>query len=171
MNAMPIQKIVSSAILSLGSNIGARADNLRTAIIELGNIGVIQGQSSVYETSPWGNEEQAFFLNQAVELCTELCSIELLDKILAIESSMGRVRDKKWESRIIDIDIVFFGDQVIESDRLTVPHPFMHERAFVLIPLLEICPNRVHPTLQKTVWQLFDECRDLSEVYLPDVPL
>jgi len=171
MNVMPIQKIVHSAILSLGSNIGARADNLNTAINQLGDFGVIQLQSSVYETSPWGNEEQAFFLNQAVELSTELSSIELLDKILAIESGMGRVRDKKWESRIIDIDIVFFGDQVIETDRLIVPHPFMHERAFVLIPLLEICPNRAHPTLQKTVWQLFDECRDLSEVYLPDVPL
>jgi 2-amino-4-hydroxy-6-hydroxymethyldihydropteridine diphosphokinase len=160
-----------SAIIHLGSNIGNRSHFLSEALEHLKGLGDLVHVSSVYETAPWGNQEQQYFLNQAAELSTSLSPGDLMSALLEIEEKMGRQRTQKWGPRSIDLDIVFYGDQIIEQKELTIPHPQMHTRAFVLIPLLEICPDREHPVIKKTIWELYDECPDLSEVYLPDVPL
>lgn len=160
-----------SAIIHLGSNLGFRATYLLGAIEAMKELGEINASSSVYETEPWGNQEQPNFLNQAVELMTELPPLELLSSLRKIEESMGRIRDEKWGPRTIDLDIVFYEDWTVDEDALTIPHPHMHERAFVLIPLLEICPDHIHPKLNMAVWELYDQCPDLTEVYLKDVSL
>ena len=160
-----------SAIIHTGSNLGFRATYLLGAIEAFKELGEIKAVSSVYETEPWGNSDQPMYLNQAVELLTELSPRELLQELRRIEGSMGRIRDEKWGPRTIDLDIIFYGDWIIEEDTLTIPHPHTHERAFVLIPLLEICADRIHPKLQLPVWELYDQCTDLTEVYLLDVPL
>lgn len=160
-----------STILHLGSNIGDRSSHLARARESLAELGTILQMSSIYETEPWGNKDQPWFLNQAVELFTKLEPEALLLAINQIEQSSGRERKEKWGPRSLDIDIIFYGDLCVKSDTLTVPHPRAHERSFVLIPLLDICPERIHPMLLLPVWELYDMCNDSTEVYLPDVPL
>lgn len=160
-----------SAIIHLGSNLGDRAGFLNKALSQLEDLGKLTGKSAIYETAPWGVEDQPHFLNMAIELMTTLEPFELLEKMRAIETGLGRQREQKWGPRTIDMDLIFYGDQIIESNELVVPHPQAHKRAFVLIPLLDICPDRIHPKFQQKVWELYDQCSDVTEVYLPDVPL
>jgi 2-amino-4-hydroxy-6-hydroxymethyldihydropteridine diphosphokinase len=160
-----------STILHLGSNVGDRYSHLAKARELLAELGTLVQVSSIYETEPWGNKDQPWFLNQAVELLTDLAPDALLHSINEIELLVGRERKEKWGPRALDIDIIFFGDLCVKSETLTVPHPSAHERAFVLIPLLDICPERIHPMLLLSVWKLYDLCNDSTEVYLPDVPL
>jgi len=160
-----------SAIIHLGSNMGDRLANLLSAVNTLEEMGRVTARSSVYETAPWGNTDQPYFFNMAIELMTALDAGALFSWMSRIESSLGRTRTEKWGPRIIDLDIIFYGDEIIEEEDLVIPHPRAHERAFVLIPLLEICPERMHPKLDLTVWELYDRCTDVTEVYLPDVPL
>ncbi|HEX7014251.1 MAG TPA: 2-amino-4-hydroxy-6-hydroxymethyldihydropteridine diphosphokinase [Cyclobacteriaceae bacterium] len=151
--------------LLLGSNLGDTAANLSLAQEEIASrVGVIDAASSRYRTAPWGKPDQPFFLNQVVQINTELNAQELLDGINAIESSMGRVRRVKWEARIIDIDILFYGDEIIHNGRLDIPHPGIPFRRFTLEPLAELSPQFIHPELKKSVSTLLMECPDHSEV-------
>lgn len=116
--------------------------------------------SSVHKTSPWGKTDQPDFLNQSVLISTQLTVVELMENILEIEKKMGRVREEKWGPRLIDIDIILFGDEVMNSTNVVIPHPFMQERKFVLEPSVEIAAEMIHPVLQKTVAQLLIECEE-----------
>ena len=151
----------NKAYLLIGGNIGDRLVALskaRAAIEE--NCGKIIKESSVYETAAWGNEDQAAFLNQAVEIETDHAPEELLKNILQSEEALGRKRELQYGPRIIDIDILFFNDDVIQHDGLKIPHPRMQYRRFVLVPLNEIAPELIHPVLQKSVNALLQECTD-----------
>jgi 2-amino-4-hydroxy-6-hydroxymethyldihydropteridine diphosphokinase len=148
-----VKKIV---YLSLGSNVGDRQANIRTAIGQLLDLGYVQEVSSLYETEPVEFTEQPWFLNCAVAVRTELIPREFLAGILKIERSMGRQRTQPKGPRIIDIDILLFGAAHINTPTLTVPHPAMHERRFVLEPLAEIAPDVKVPLLKKTVRELLD---------------
>jgi 2-amino-4-hydroxy-6-hydroxymethyldihydropteridine diphosphokinase len=151
--------------LLLGSNLGDRRQVLaaaREAIAE--QAGSIVLQSAVYETEPWGITDQPAFLNQVLEITTSLLPEDLLRIVLNIEHDLGRVRYERWGARVIDIDILYFGQTIIDSARLTLPHPRIQDRRFVLAPLVEIAPDFMHPLLQKTSVQLLKECPDTSEV-------
>lgn len=143
--------------LSLGSNLGDRENYLHEAISWLRELGVIKQVSGFYETQPVEvQNEQPWFLNCALAMETELMPLEFLNRMLAVERSMGRVRTEPKGPRTIDIDIVFFGNDVLDTPELTVPHPAMHQRRFVLEPLAEIAPAIVHPVLKRTVRDLLD---------------
>jgi 2-amino-4-hydroxy-6-hydroxymethyldihydropteridine diphosphokinase len=143
--------------LSLGSNLGDREKHLCEAISRLGELGVIRKVSAYYETQPVEVQtEQPWFLNCALAIETELMPLAFLGRMLAVEQSMGRIRTEPKGPRTIDIDIVFFGDDVLDTPELTVPHPAMQQRRFVLEPLAEIAPAIVHPVLKRTVRELFD---------------
>jgi 2-amino-4-hydroxy-6-hydroxymethyldihydropteridine diphosphokinase len=142
--------------LSLGSNVGDREGHLRGAIGRLKSAGRVVSVSSFYETEPVEFTEQAWFLNCAVALETTRKPEQLMTILLDIEQAMGRRRTGKKGPRTIDIDIVFFDDTILNSPRLTIPHPAMHERRFVLEPLAEIAPEARHPRLNRTVHELRD---------------
>jgi 2-amino-4-hydroxy-6-hydroxymethyldihydropteridine diphosphokinase len=145
------------AYLSLGSNLGDREANLREAIGRLGELGMVRAVSAFYETEPVEvRGRQPWFLNAAAAVETELQPQEFLDRMLAIEQSMGRIRTVPRGPRTIDLDILLFGDDVLDMPGLTVPHPAMHQRRFVLAPLVEIAPEVRHPVLQSTVRELLD---------------
>ena len=129
-----------TAYLGLGSNMGAKKDNIENAIKAIDAINGIRVTriSSLYETAPWGKIDQEGFINAAVEIVTSLTPGVLLKRLQEVEIKMGRQRSEKWGPRIIDIDILLFGDEVLEGRNLTVPHPHMRDRLFVLIPLEEI---------------------------------
>lgn len=142
--------------LSLGSNMGKRQENLDRALDLLTQRLRVAKVSSVYDTEPVGNINQARFLNQVFEAYTRLAPVELLTLAKGIEMKMGRT-GKSYDPRPIDIDILLYGDQVIDTPELTIPHPRLHERAFVLIPLTEIAPTLVHPVRGKTIEELTTE--------------
>lgn len=139
---------MSGILLSLGSNLGDRAAHLENVIglLEKEGVKTLQ-QSSVYESEPWGKNDQPWFLNQVIEVETEFKPEELLRVCLEVEKKLGRVREEKWGERIIDIDILFYQDQVIEEADLTIPHPEVQNRSFVLVPLVECWTNMIHPKL------------------------
>jgi 2-amino-4-hydroxy-6-hydroxymethyldihydropteridine diphosphokinase len=148
-----VHKIV---YLSLGSNLGDRAANLQTAIAQLAGLGTAVAVSSFYETEPVELTAQPWFLNCAVKLDTEKMPRQLIAGILALEQGMGRQRKQKKGPRTIDIDVLLFGSSIIEIPSLTIPHPRLHERRFVLEPLAEIAPDARHPVFKRTMRELRD---------------
>jgi 2-amino-4-hydroxy-6-hydroxymethyldihydropteridine diphosphokinase len=148
--------MLKQVYLSLGSNIGDRAANLNTAIRRLGSLGNVVAVSSFYETEPVELTTQPWFLNCAIQLETAKMPRQLLRGILIIEKEMGRRRLQKKGPRNIDIDILLFGNAIVEAKGLTIPHPAMHERRFVLEPLTEIAAEARHPVFKRTVRELRD---------------
>jgi 2-amino-4-hydroxy-6-hydroxymethyldihydropteridine diphosphokinase len=146
--------VEKTVYLSLGSNLGDRESNLRTAIEKLGQLGTVLAVSSFYETEPVDFAAQPWFLNCAVALRTELMPKLFLSKMLAIEQQMGRRRNLPKGPRTIDIDILLFGNSIIRAPQLDVPHPAMHQRRFVLEPLAEIAPDVRHPIFKRSVREL-----------------
>jgi 2-amino-4-hydroxy-6-hydroxymethyldihydropteridine diphosphokinase len=128
-------------------------------------VGKITAQSSVYETEPWRFESKDLFWNQVVEISTKLSPEEVLSRTQQIELELGRIRKaNQYDSRIIDIDILFYGNQIIEQENLIIPHPRIQERKFALMPLSEIAPELMHPVFQKSIGQLLQECSDELKV-------
>ncbi|MFD0764169.1 2-amino-4-hydroxy-6-hydroxymethyldihydropteridine diphosphokinase [Mucilaginibacter lutimaris] len=150
-----------NVFLLLGSNLGNRNLYLQKAIARIRqDVGEIQQTSPVYETQSWGKTDLPDYLNQVILLQTSLPAQEVLNRILAIEIELGRKREEKWGSRTIDIDILFYGNEVINDTNLTVPHPELHNRRFTLEPLGIIAPNFVHPVLNKTILDLKNNLND-----------
>jgi 2-amino-4-hydroxy-6-hydroxymethyldihydropteridine diphosphokinase len=151
--------------LSLGSNLGEREKNLANALEELEKRGAkILRRSSIYETEPVEIREQAWFLNCAIEVETHMQPQEFMNALLEIELQLGRRRDVKYGPRTIDLDILLQGDTILNTPQLTIPHPKMAERRFVLMPLAEIASQAIHPVLRRTIAELLALCPDQSEV-------
>jgi 2-amino-4-hydroxy-6-hydroxymethyldihydropteridine diphosphokinase len=153
--------------LLLGTNLGDRVanlDNARTAIQK--EIGHIRSASRLYASKAWGITNQPDFLNQVVVLSATGKAVQLLTKIIRIEDQLGRIRTDKWGPRLIDIDILFYGDEIISTTELIVPHPHLEQRMFTLKPLAEVGGDKVHPVSGRTVDQLLRDCPDTGEVWL-----
>jgi 2-amino-4-hydroxy-6-hydroxymethyldihydropteridine diphosphokinase len=154
------------AYISLGSNLGNRLAHLKQALRRLEESGElsISKTSPVYETQPVGPRNQSWFLNLVVEVQTYLDPHSLLEYLSSIENQIGRKREESWGPRKIDLDILLYDNQTVSSDRLTIPHPRMQERKFVLLPLSDIAPHALHPVLGKSVKGLLDACQDTSAI-------
>ena len=153
--------------LCLGGNMGDRESALNHALLEINkSIGKVTSQSGIYETEAWGVENQQAYLNQCIRIETNLDALSLIESLLNIEKKRGRKRSDLpvYEPRTIDIDILFYNNEIINESTLLVPHPRLHLRKFVLIPLNEIASNYLHPLLNKTIFNLLSECEDTSEV-------
>jgi len=156
---------MSIAHLLIGGNLEDREENLLKAIALINEqCGPLIRASSVYETEAWGKTDQPSFLNQALEISTSLNARQLMRKILKIEKEMGRIRQEKLGPRIIDIDILLFGNEIHDLRFLKIPHPEMQNRRFVLVPLAEINSSLLHPVLKKTIAELLEECPDNLQV-------
>ena len=151
--------------LSLGSNIGDRSAYLEAALKALRQVPKteLQGQSCIYETKAWGKTDQADFLNMVCQLETDLSAQEVLTYCQEIEKALGRTRLEHWGPRTIDIDLLFYGKQSLNTKSLTIPHPYLHERAFVLVPLSELAADLKHPVLNKTIRELQSQV-DITDV-------
>jgi 2-amino-4-hydroxy-6-hydroxymethyldihydropteridine diphosphokinase len=144
--------------LALGTNLGNRTGNLRAAIESLPPSVVVQQTSRIYETQPWGVTDQPAFLNMVLQGKTHLSPLELLAYLKNSETKLGRTPTIRWGPRLIDMDILFYDDLVLDAPGLTLPHPHLHGRAFVLVPLMDIAPDHVHPVLGKSIKDLLAEC-------------
>jgi 2-amino-4-hydroxy-6-hydroxymethyldihydropteridine diphosphokinase len=156
---------MNKTYLLLGSNMGNSRLQLLKAIKNINQqIGKVTRQSNLYATAAWGNTNQPNFLNQVIVVETKLSAAATIDTILTIEEKMGRIRTTKNAPRIIDIDILFFNKEIIGEKKLTVPHPQIQNRRFVLIPLNELSPGFKHPVSHKTIHQLLQDCTDVLDV-------
>jgi 2-amino-4-hydroxy-6-hydroxymethyldihydropteridine diphosphokinase len=152
--------------LGIGTNLGKREINLEQAVAGIVKyIGPVRNSSSVYETEPWGFHAKDDFLNQVLKIETELSPQGILEKIMMIESLSGRVRgQERYSSRLIDIDILLYNDLILDEENLKIPHPLLHMRRFVLVPLCEIAAESIHPVLKKSVAELLEICGDRNQV-------
>ena len=157
------------AYLCLGSNIGDKIGYIQQAVRLLSSSGMVTvvRTSALYETEPWGNKDLDWFVNGVIEVKTKLSPRELLDLCKNTEIQMGRKPSlKKYENRIIDIDILFYGDMTIDEPDLKIPHEHLHERAFAIVPLLELIPDYVHPKYKKSLLQLHEDLETVDDVFL-----
>lgn len=172
---MPYPQIQSmnTAHLSLGTNLGDKLNNLNLALLKLKQLGSITSVSSVYQTPPWGFKSDDFY-NIAITLKTLLSAEELLVQLLKIEKELGRVRKEntaRYSARPLDIDIIFFNNDIIKTKNLDIPHPRMQDRKFVLIPLFEIVKQYQHPVLNSNLESLIKDCKDISQIHLTNLAL
>jgi 2-amino-4-hydroxy-6-hydroxymethyldihydropteridine diphosphokinase len=156
---------MNTAYLLIGGNLGDRAAYLQTALKRIEETcGAISHYSSIYETAAWGNTDQPSFFNQAVVVSTTLSPEALMDQLLTIEHEMGRVRDQKYGPRTIDLDILMIDGLIFNTEKLTIPHPQMHNRRFALLPMLEVAPTLIHPLLDQSIEDLLLNCPDTLDV-------
>ncbi len=157
--------MINGVYILSGSNLGDRVANLALAMENIEKQAAkVVAQSQLYETAAWGIEEQPSFLNQVLEIATELAPHALLECLLTIEKQMGRERKEKWGERLIDLDILYYSDLVMDAPGLQIPHPHIAARRFTLAPLCELAPLLVHPVLQNTQLQLLEDCPDKLDV-------
>jgi len=151
---------------------GNRLENLKAATEALTQAGIrILDESSIYETEPWGQKKQDWFLNVVLLVDVPYSPYELLQKVLGVEQKLGRVRQEKWGARTIDIDILYYHDEQIDQEDLKIPHPEISERKFTLIPLVEMCPLETHPITGQTQIELLATCTDPLDCNLTDYKL
>ncbi len=151
--------------LSIGGNLGDRKAYLeKAATLLVKTVGSLEKASPIYETAAWGKTDEAPFLNQVLEMKTALAAEELIKVCLKVEASLGRFRDVRWGARCIDIDILFYGEAIIDQVHLQIPHPRLQERNFVLVPLAAIAPDLIHPILEKNITSILKNCEDTLEV-------
>lgn len=154
------------AYIGIGSNLGDKVKNCREAVERIAVAEEIEliGRSSLYRSEPWGNENQDWFVNAAIAIKTSLDPEGLLEHLRKVEEQLLKKKEERWGPRTIDLDILFFNDQVILTPGITVPHPFLHLRKFVLVPLQEICPDFIHPQRGLSVTELLERTGDEKEV-------
>ena len=156
---------MATTYILLGTNLGNKTQNLQTATqMLIGKVGTLQQSSAIYETMPWGVEDQPIFYNQVLAIDTNLEVNNLLEVTQSIEVTMGRQKYRKWGERLIDIDILYYDQVILENEHLNVPHSQIPNRRFTLIPLVEIAPDLQHPILKLTQTQLLEQCPDKLEV-------
>ncbi len=151
--------MAKTVYIGIGSNLGDKPDNCLRAIDRIDRIPgcKIEARSGFYRTEPVGVEEQDWFVNGVISLSADISARHLLNGLLAIEAHMGRERKKKWDPRIIDLDILLFGQDVIDEKDLAIPHPLMHLRKFVLVPMVQFAPDLIHPVSGSTMARLLDD--------------
>ena len=154
------------AYIGIGSNLGEKLENCRRAIEAIGSDARnrLVRCSRLYRTEPVGKTEQEWFINGVAAVETTMGPRELLDFLLSVEKEMGRARKERWGPRIIDLDILFYVDQVLNEEGLQIPHPRIHERRFVLVPLMDIAPGLIHLVFHRTVSQILGELNEAEEV-------
>jgi len=158
-----------NVFISLGGNLGNTLEIFKNSYLEIEKkIGRISAFSKIYQTAAWGKTDQADFLNQVISLETDFGPEKIMSELLEIELFFGRRRDVIWGPRILDLDILFLGNQIVSSENLAIPHPQIANRRFVLMPLVEIAPHFLHPELQQTMLELLEQTTDQQSVQLID---
>ncbi len=161
--------LMNTAYIGVGSNLGDKLQNCCKAIDLINSIEncTVKTQSPFYRTEPVGVASQDWYVNGVIRVETGLSARDLLRSLFSIETGMGRVRKQRWESRIIDLDILLYGHHVIDEKNLTIPHPLMHMRKFVLMPMVQLDPYLVHPVLGRTMSELFDDLTEEGQGIMP----
>ena len=161
--------MTEKAYIGVGSNLGDKVANCQAAVEKVDSLPwcSVRARSGLYRTEPVDVEDQDWYVNGVIRVDTDLPARDLLMELLAIEASMGRVRKQKWEARIIDLDILLYGDYRIKEEDLIIPHPLMHSRRFVLVPLNQLDPDLVHPVSGRVIWQLLRACGETGQDILP----
>jgi 2-amino-4-hydroxy-6-hydroxymethyldihydropteridine diphosphokinase len=156
----------NKVFILLGTNLGQREINLSRAVMKISEFCMHDPEiSSIYETVPWGFESDQLFLNQVIKIETTLNALEILERLLKIENQLGRKRDGKgYQSRTIDLDILYFNSDIIQYETLTIPHPRMHTRSFTMVPMAEIAAEFIHPVLQCSQQEILDKLVDKNQV-------
>lgn len=173
MLAIPIFEqpfFMNTMYIQLGSNVGERHSYIKESLLQIEKIlGTIICESKTYESSPWGVTEQRNFLNKVISVKSDFSAKDALKTLQNIENNLGRKRTEKWGERTIDLDILFYNNQTINTKELTIPHPHIQDRKFVLIPFAEMNGKFIHPTLKKDIFALLNECTDTEEVSVYEI--